>query len=73
MEDEEKQSPVKSFVYAMAGAWAIYASLLMEGHLGDDKFGTVALGIWGACFWVGGVGNLMVDRRREKAQKGGSR
>lgn len=67
--NEEKTPPWKSFVYALAGALAIYCSIYLGDVLHEEPVGAVMMGIWGATFWVGGIGNLFVDRRHEKARK----
>lgn len=68
MSDEEKTPPWKSFLYALAGAGGVYSACTIS--LREDTFGMVLMGVWGVCFWAGGVGNLFVDRRQQRlAQK----
>lgn len=69
MPEQDKTPSWKSFLYALAGAGGVYSACMIS--LREDTFGIVLMGVWGVTFWVGGIGNLFVDRRlqREAARR----
>lgn len=66
MSDQEKTPPWKSLVFALAGAYGVFCSIILSDKV--DTFATVTFAIWGVGFWVGGTGNLFVDRRQRKSE-----
>lgn len=69
---EEYTPSWKSFLFAMGGAYGIFLCIYLCGRAGIETFDTVVFGIWGGCFWVGGMTNLFVDRivARRKREDG---
>lgn len=61
---EEKTPPWKSLLFALAGAYGIFCSIYLYDRMETSEI--VVFAIWGGSFWVGGTGNLFVDRRQKK-------
>lgn len=67
--EEIKRDPVwKSFLYALAGALAIHCSITLGDLPGDNRTGSIMMGIWGATFYAAGLSNLFLARRQEKSK-----
>lgn len=59
-------------MYALAGAGGVYSACILS-ELHGDTFGTVLMGVWGVCFWTGGIGNLFFDRKLQRAAQNQNR